>query len=138
MFPPNGRRSLVIACPSAILTSNREYGLHAASGCLAMTRRGFHILLALALLICVMSPFVEEFVLHWNQSIFDNGCDGESTVAVIALVVLLAFALAKFLALFVPEGTTEEPLVHSRETVSLSADIAACFPDTSPPLALRI
>lgn len=103
-----------------------------------MTRRGFHILLALTLLICVMSPYVEEFVLHSNQSIFDSGYDGESTVAVIALVVILAFALAKLLASFVPERTTEGPLFHPKETVSLSADVATGFPDTSLPLALRI
>jgi hypothetical protein len=103
-----------------------------------MTRRGLHILLALTLLICVMSPYAEEFVLHWNQSIFDGGYDGESTVAVIALVVILAFALAKFLASFVPQGTSEGTLFHPQETISLSADVAASFPDTSPPLALRI
>ena len=85
-----------------------------------------------------MSPFLEEFALHWDQSIFASGYDGESTVAVIALVLILAFALAKLLASFVPEGTTEEPLFHPQETVSVSADVAASLPDTSPPLALRI
>ena len=103
-----------------------------------MTRRGFHILLALTLLICVMSPYVEEFALHWNQSIFDNGYDGESTVAVMALVVILAFALAKLFASFVPAGATQEPLFDRQETASPHADIADSFPDTSPPLALRI
>ena len=103
-----------------------------------MTRRGFHILLALTLLICVVSPYVEEFALHWGQSIFDSGYDGESTVAVIALVLILAFALAKLLRSFVTEGTTEERLFHPAETVSLTVDVAASFPNTSPPLALRI
>jgi len=49
-----------------------------------MTRRTFHIVLALPLLACVLCPYVET-VIHWNQTVFDTGYDGESTVAVIAL-----------------------------------------------------
>lgn len=103
-----------------------------------MTRRGFHILLALTLLICAMCPCVEEFVLHWNQSIFDTGYNGESAVAIVALVLILAFALANLLASFVPESTNAEPLFHPQEIVSSTIGFTATLPDASPPLALRI
>lgn len=103
-----------------------------------MTRRRIHILLALTLLICGICPFVEEFVLDWNQSIFDTGYDGESTVAVIALVFILAFALAHLLGSFVPESTTEEPVFARQRAVSSIAGFGIKIPDASPPLALRV
>jgi hypothetical protein len=102
-----------------------------------MTRRGFQILLALTLFVCGIWPYI-EIALHWNQSIFQTGYDGESTVAIIALVLIMAFALAKLLASFVPESTNEGPLLQRLATVSRRIDCAASFPDTSPPLALRI
>lgn len=102
-----------------------------------MTRRGFHILLAFTLLICGICPYV-EFGLHWDQCIFQSGYDGLTTIAIIALVLILAFALAKLLASFVPESTNEKLLVKPQETVSLTLGFTATFPDTSPPLALRI
>jgi hypothetical protein len=102
-----------------------------------MTRRGFQILLALTLFLCGLCPFI-EIALHWDQSIFQTGYDGESNVAIIALVLILAFALAKLVASFISEDTTEEPLFHPQGSVSLTADAAASFPDGSPPLALRI
>ena len=103
-----------------------------------MSRRGFHILLALTLLICAMCPYVEEFILHWNQSIFDTGYDGESAVAVVALVLILAFALANLLASLVRKSTTSEPLFHPQEIVRSTIGFTATLPDASPPLALRI
>ena len=102
-----------------------------------MSRKGFHILLALTLFACAICPYI-EIALHSNQYIFETGYDGETTVAIITLVLILAFALAKLLASFVPEGTTEESLFHPQETIGLSTDVGASFPDTSPPLALRI
>lgn len=94
-------------------------------------------MLALTLFACGLCPFI-EIALHSDQSIFQTGYDGESTVAIIALVLILAFALAKLLASFVAEDTTGESLLHPQATASLSADVAARFNDTSPPLALRI
>lgn len=102
-----------------------------------MTRRGFHVLLAFTLLICAICPYV-EVALHWNQCIFQSGYDGESTIAIIALVLILAFAVANLLASFVPESTSEEPLFVPHATVSLMVGFADTIPDTSPPAALRI
>lgn len=102
-----------------------------------MTRKGLHILLACVLFFCAASPYI-EFALRSNQCIFQTGYDTESTIAIIALVVILTFALGRLLASFVPEGTSEEPVFHPQEAVNPSADDAASFPGTSPPLALRI
>lgn len=102
-----------------------------------MTRRGFHIVLALTLVACVLCPYVEVAV-HCNQSIFDNGYDGESTVALIALLLILAFALAKLLAYFIGDTTGQERLVNSPSASRPMHDLISVTPDISPPLALRI
>lgn len=102
-----------------------------------MTRKGFHIFLAFVLFFCAVSPFI-EFTVRWDRSIFQTGYDGESTVAIIALVLILAFAVAKVLASFVPERITEEPLFDPKETAHLNVGFTTSSPDTSPPLALRI
>lgn len=105
----------------------------------AVTRRGFHILLALTLVVCVLCPFV-ELALNWGQSLFDTGYDTETTVAVIALLLILAFALARLLVYFLGDTTGQERLVDSQGTSKLTFDFisAVPVPDTSPPHALRI
>jgi small-conductance mechanosensitive channel len=104
-----------------------------------MTRRGFHILLALVLVVCVLSPYV-EFALHWDQTIFDTGYDGESTVAVIALLLVLAFLIASLLAHFISDTAAAESLVGSRVILRRAArHFIFAVPEVSPPLlALRI
>lgn len=103
-----------------------------------MTRRGFHALLALTLVICLLCPFAEEFALHWDQTIFDTGYDGESTVAVIALLLILAFAIARLLVDFVLKDTSGEPLVDSEPVLGLAFDFISIPYDSCPPLPLRI
>jgi hypothetical protein len=103
-----------------------------------MTRRGFHILLALILVACVLFPYV-ELALNWGQSLFDTGYDTETTVAVIALILILAFALAALLAHFVAGTTTQERLVDSRLISRTAFDFISAAPEYSPPpLPLRI
>lgn len=101
-------------------------------------RRWFHIAIALILLACAISPFVETAI-HWNQSIFTTGHDTESTIAVIALLLVLALSLARLVAKFVPS------LLRTYLSVSLSAfkqalrGLVFVIPETSPPpLPLRI
>ena len=103
-----------------------------------MTRRGFHILLALILVVCVLCPYI-EFAVEWNESIFDTGYDTESAVAVIALVVALAFVLAG-LRIHFPEKTAgKERLAVPITTLRPALDFISTVPETSPPpLALRI
>lgn len=103
-----------------------------------MTRRGFHILLALILVACVLSPYV-ELALNWGQSLFDTGYDTETTVAVIALILILAFALAALLAQIVAGTTAQERLVDSRLILRTALDFISAVPEFSPPpLPLRI
>jgi len=102
-----------------------------------MTRRGLHIILALTLMACVLCPYVEAAI-HWDQTIFDTGYDGESIVAVIALLVILAFAVAKLLVYFVPRRRCQERLVESRSVLSLMLDFLSSSLEASPPLPLRI
>ena len=103
-----------------------------------MTRRGFHILLALILVACVLSPYV-ELALNWGQSLFDTGYDTETTVAVIALILILAFALAALLAHFVAGITAQERLVDSRLISRTALDFISAVPEfPPPPLPLRI
>jgi hypothetical protein len=103
-----------------------------------MTRKGFHVLLALTLVLCVLSPYV-ELVLNWGQSLFDTGYDTETTVAVIALLLILAFALAKFLVSDLVDRQGEAPLDESHRTLRPILDFISTLPDVSPPpLSLRI
>ena len=103
-----------------------------------MTRKGFHILLALTLVVCVLCPYV-EIALSWGQSLLDTGYDTETTVAVIALLLILAFALAKFLVSVLVASTGEGPFDESHKTLRPILDFIYSLPDVSPPpLPLRI
>jgi hypothetical protein len=102
------------------------------------TRRGFHILLALSLVVCVLCPYV-EVALNWGQSLLDTGYDTETTVAVIALLMILAFALAKLLVSISVNSTREGPLDEPQGTLRPILDFISTLPDVSPPpLPLRI
>jgi hypothetical protein len=103
-----------------------------------MTRRAFHILLALILVVCALSPYV-EFALHWDQTIFNTGYDGETVVAVIALLLILAFALARLLVSVLADSTVGERLDESHRPLRPILDFISTLPDISPPpLPLRI
>jgi sugar phosphate permease len=103
-----------------------------------MTRKGFHILLALTLVFCVLCPYV-EFALDWNQTIFNTGYDTETTVAVIALLLILTFALARLLVSVLADRKGEEALAESHLTFSVLLDFISTVPDVSPPpLPLRV
>ena len=104
-----------------------------------MTRRGFHILLALVLVACVLSPYV-ELALNWGQSLFDTGYDTETTVSVIALLLILAFALAKLLVPRHRETKDQEHLADSRVSLRATFDLLSTVPESSPPplLPLRV
>ena len=94
--------------------------------------------MALALVICVLCPYV-ELALNWGQSLLDTGYDTETTVAVIALLLILAFALAKLLVSVVVDSNGEGPLDESHGTLRPILDFISTVPDASPPpLPLRI
>lgn len=102
-----------------------------------MTRRGFHIELALTLVACVLCPYVEGAI-HWDQTIFDTGYDGESTVAIIALLLILVFVVATVLLRFVAHTRCLKRLVKPRWVFRPMLDFFSCLSETSPPLPLRI
>ena len=103
-----------------------------------MTRKGLHVLLALTLVLCALSPYV-ELALNWGQSLFDTGYDTETTVAIIALLLILAFALAKFFGSVLLDSQGEAPLDRSHRTLSPILGFISTLPDVSPPpLSLRI
>jgi hypothetical protein len=103
-----------------------------------MTRRGFHILLAAVLAICAVCPYI-EVAINWTQSIFDTGYDTESTVAVIALLLILAFALASLLVTFAAGIAGKEWLAAPIVRLRSALDFILTVPEVSPPpLPLRI
>jgi hypothetical protein len=103
-----------------------------------MTCKGFHILLALTLVVCLLCPYV-ELALNWGQSLLDTGYDTETTVAVVALLLILAFALAKVLVSVLVDSTAEGSLDESHRTLRPILDFISALPDVSPPpLPLRI
>ncbi len=108
------------------------------SGFYPMTRKAFHIVLAFTLVLCALSPYV-ELCLNWGQSLFDTGYDTETSVAVIALLLILAFAVAKLLIYFLRGISGQECLVDSRVSLRSAFDFVSTVPDVSPPpLPLRI
>ena len=102
-----------------------------------MTRRRFHIFVALILLVCVICPYVET-ALDWNEGLFTTGYDTESIVAVIALLLTLSLMLAKLMAVFLPARITNEPIVASRSSEKREHSFVFAIPEVSPPLPLRI
>jgi hypothetical protein len=102
-----------------------------------MTRKRFHILVALILVICVVCPYVEA-ALDWNESIFTTGYDTESIVAIIALLLILSLTLAKLMAVFLPSIIINEPIVAARSLRKREHSFVFGIPEVSPPLPLRI
>lgn len=103
------------------------------------TAKGFHALVALALLACGLCPFF-EIALHFNGSIFQNGYDTESTLAVLLLLLELSFAVGRLLVALLPRIIKQLNLVCiCSDRLTLPATIfAIVLPEISPPLPLRI
>jgi hypothetical protein len=102
-----------------------------------MTRRQFHILVALILLVCVVCPYVEAG-LDWNEGVITTGYDTESIVAILALLLTLSLMLAKLMAVFLPAQITDEPVVASRSSQSRHHSFVFGVLEVFPPLPLRI
>jgi len=99
--------------------------------------RAFHTLVALALVACALCPFVETAI-HWNGTIFQNGFDTESTVAVLLLLFELAYGLARVLVVLLPPVLRRLGVVYLEQLEVRSLNFATVLPDLSPPLPLRI
>ena len=93
---------------------------------------------ALALLSCVLCPFV-EMLLHWDNSIFLSGHDTESTLAFVLLLIELSFAIAKFLAVLLRAIFESLGIISSANCISFASPIFSEVPPVaSPPIPLRI
>ena len=101
-------------------------------------RRAFHAAIALILVVCAISPFVESAI-NWNDSVFATGYDTESTLAVLALLLELVIWLAGLVVCL-------SSILQLRERVSImqhswfpsASDLGTEAPELSPPLPLRI
>jgi hypothetical protein len=104
---------------------------------IAITPKRFHTLIAVVLLICMICPFV-EMALHSDSCIFVSGHDSESTLALLLVVVELAFALGKLLIVLFPRILTKLGFVFSGRITLPALTFAVVLPEISPPLPLRV
>jgi len=102
-----------------------------------MSRRMFHILMALILVGCALSPLVES-ALDCQGSVFTTGCDGETTLACVVLLLELALSLASLLVLLCPNFQLKDRIVDSCQRLTPDLDFCVIIPDASPPVPLRI
>jgi hypothetical protein len=102
-----------------------------------MTTKRFHALIAMLLLACVICPFVEMAV-HSNENIFVTGQDGESSVALVLLLLELVFTLASLMVFFVPRVFCRVPFVCSHPLLKSTPGCCIPLSELSPPLSLRI
>jgi hypothetical protein len=85
----------------------------------AMNRRIFHVLIALVLVACVVSPFVES-ALNCNDNVFSTGSDSESTLAIVVLLLELVLSLASLLVFLLPNFQLEDRVrTESRRPTSV-------------------
>jgi hypothetical protein len=103
----------------------------------AMTRKQFHFLVALLLLVCLVCPFV-EMAFDSSDNIFQTGQDNESTIAVLLLLLELGFALATLFVLFFSSILEKEGFVTLHQLVRFASSFAIPLPELSPPLPLRV
>jgi hypothetical protein len=96
-----------------------------------------HVLIALILLACAVSPFVESgFNCHDN--VFSTGYDGESTLAVVVLLLELVLSLASLLTFLCPNIQVKDRIVERYERLTFDSDFRITISDASPPVPLRI
>lgn len=102
-----------------------------------LRRRAFHVAIALVLVICALSPFLETAV-NWNDTVFTTGYDGESTVAVLVLLLELVISLAGLLVCLCRIRQLGERIVIRHFSLIRELEFSFRIPELSPPLPLRI
>ena len=102
-----------------------------------MNRKMLHVLIALVLVACALSPFVES-ALNSQDSMFSTGCDGESTLAIVVLLLELVLSLASLLAFLWPTAQLQERVeIESASPISALAFFIDA-PDFLSSVPLRI
>lgn len=76
--------------------------------------------------------------MHWNGNIFQTGYDTESTVAVLVLLLELAYWIAKTFVVLLGPVLERFSLVRLVRLTLPALDFAAVLPEIPPPLPLRI
>lgn len=102
-----------------------------------MNRRIFHVLIALVLVACVVSPFV-ELALDCHDNMFSTGYDGESTLAVVVLLLELVLSFASLLAFLWPSVQLGERVDSERARPTSAFGFCLNISDFSLCLPLRI
>jgi hypothetical protein len=102
-----------------------------------MNRRIFHVLIALVLVACVVSPFVES-ALDCHDNMFSTGYDGESTLAVVVLLLELVLSLASLLVFLSPTVQLEERVDTESARPSSAFGYFINISDFSSSVPLRI
>jgi hypothetical protein len=100
-------------------------------------RRAFHVAIALILVICALSPFLESAV-NWNDTVFATGYDGESSLAVLVLLLELVISLAGLLVCLCRDLRLGERVVIKHSGVRFELGFRITIPELSPPPPLRV
>jgi hypothetical protein len=100
-------------------------------------RRAFHVAIALILVICAISPYVESAA-NSNDTVFATGYDTESTLAILVLLLELVISLAGLLAGLCRNVPLGERVVIKHSGLISESPCGTEIPELSPPLPLRI
>ena len=102
-----------------------------------MRRRAFHLAIAVVLVICALSPFLESAA-NWNDSVFATGYDGESTMAVLVLLLELVISLGGLLVGLCQNLRLGERVALSFSELTSELSLSVTIPELSSPPPLRI
>jgi hypothetical protein len=87
---------------------------------------------------CAISPFLETAA-HWDNTIFATGYDGESTVAVLMILLELVISCAGPVVVYLCRNADfTEPVVVRDPFISFDSVVGFRIPELSPPPPLRI
>lgn len=101
-----------------------------------MSRRAFHGLLALVLLVCLFCPFIEP-AFGFHDSVFSIGSDTESTLAMLILLFELVIALTGLFAFLLSDIEVKDRVAQSHRRLRHDS-LLDILPTFSPPILLRI
>jgi hypothetical protein len=102
-----------------------------------MSRRILHVLIALILVACAVSPFVES-ALDCHDNILSTGYDGEGTLAVVVLLLELVLSLASLLAFLLPNLQLQARVDTERARPTYAFGFCINISDFSSSVPLRI
>ena len=101
-------------------------------------RRAFHAIVAIILVVCVLSPYLESAV-DLNDSVFATGYDTETTVAILMLLLELVLSLTNLLASVCRSVQLSAPAAVVRNSFGTrESSFGIRISELSPPLPLRI